>query len=200
MFQGDDVVVNLTRMLGFVLVLSLMGCGSDGPEKAKPFSTDSTPNLAVSREPITEAPDLTYIPGSDRDASEIMRDFGQPISTLPVMDSNQSVMGPDGKVYAPGDEGVLFTGKLRELYPDGRPAFESSYLEGVPHGNQLRWHESGHLALESLFEDGRLVGMKTRWWPDGRKREEEYWSDGRFRGRRLWDSDGRLTREELVNF
>jgi len=143
---------------------------------------------------------LTYIPGSDRDASEIMRDFGQPISTLPVMDSNQSVLGQDGKVYYPGEEGALFTGKLRELYPDGRPAFESSYLEGVPHGNQLRWHESGHLALESLFEDGRLVGMKTRWWPDGRKREEEYWSDGRFRGRRLWDSDGRLTREELVNF
>ena len=194
------MVVNLTRMLGFVLVLGLFGCGSDGPEEAKPASSDSAPDSVVSREPMPAAPDLTFIPGSDRDAREIMRDFGQPISALPVMDSNQSVLGKDGKVYFPGEEGALFTGKLRELYPDGRPAFESSYLEGVPHGNQLRWHESGHLALESLFEHGRLVGMKTRWWPDGRKREEEYWSDGRFRGRRLWDSDGRLTREELVNF
>jgi hypothetical protein len=187
-------------MLGFVLSLGLFGCGSDEPEEAKPVSPDPALDPVVSRVSVPVAPDLTYIPGSDRDASEIMRDFGQPLSTLPVMDSNQSVLGQDGKVYYPGDEGGLFTGKLRELYPDGRPAFESSYLEGVLHGNQLRWHESGHLALESLFEDGRLVGMKTRWWPDGRKREEEYWSDGRFRGRRLWDSDGRLTREELVNF
>ena len=192
--------MNVVRILGFVLFLGLLGCGSDEPEEVKPVSPDPAPDSVVSREPKPDVPDLTYIPGSDRDASEIMRDFGQPISTLPVMDSNQSVLGQDGKVYFPDGEGGLFTGKLRELYPDGRPAFESSYLEGVPHGNQLRWHESGHLALESLFEHGRLVGVKTRWWPDGRKREEEYWSDGRFRGRRLWDSDGRLTREELVNF
>ena len=192
--------MNVVRILGFVLFLGLLGCGSDEPEEVKPVSPDPAPDSVVSREPKPDVPDLTYIPGSDRDASEIMRDFGQPISTLPVMDSNQSVLGQDGKVYFPDGEGGLFTGKLRELYPDGRPAFESSYLEGVPHGNQLRWHESGHLALESLFEHGRLVGVKTRWWPDGRKREEEYWSDGRFRGRRLWDSLGRLTREELMNF
>jgi hypothetical protein len=192
--------VNLLRFAGFVLFLGLLGCGSDEAEEVKPASPNPAPVSVVSYDPKPDVPDLTYIPGSDRDASEIMRDFGQPISTLPVMDSNQSVLGQDGKVYFPGGEGVLFTGKLRELYPDGRPAFESSYLEGVPHGNQLRWHESGHLALESLFEDGRLVGVKTRWWPDGRKREEEYWSNGRFRGRRLWDSLGRLTREELVNF
>jgi hypothetical protein len=192
--------VNVVRILGLVLFLGLLGCGSDEPEEVKPVSPDPAPDPVVSRDPIPDALDLTFIPGSDRDASEIMRDFGQPISTLPVMDSNQSVLGQDGKVYFPDGEGGLFTGKLRELYPDGRPAFESSYLEGVPHGNQLRWHESGHLALESLFEHGRLVGVKTRWWPDGRKREEEYWSDGRFRGRRLWDSLGRLTREELMNF
>ena len=192
--------MNVVRILGYALFLGLLSCGSDEPEEVKPVSSDPAPGSVVSREPKPDVPDLTYIPGSDRDASEIMRDFGQPISTLPVMDSNQSVLGPDGKVYYPGEEGALFTGKLRELYPDGRPAFESSYLEGIPHGNQLRWHESGHLALESLFEHGRLVGVKTRWWPDGRKREEEYWSDGRFRGRRLWDSLGRLTREELMNF
>jgi len=192
--------VNFIRILGSVLFLGLLGCGSEGPEEVKPTSPDPAPGSVVSREPKPDVPDLTYIPGSDRDVNEIMRDFGQPLSTLPVLDANQSVAGKDGKIYFPGEQGALFTGRLRELYPDGRPAFESSYLEGVPHGNQLRWHESGHLALESLFEDGRLVGMKTRWWPDGRKREEEYWSDGRFRGRRLWDSDGRLTREELVNF
>ena len=192
--------VNFILILGFILCLGLFGCGSEEPEKVKKPFPDPIPDLVVSSEPMADTPDLTYIPGPDRDASEIMRDFGKSLSSLPVLDANQSVTGKDGKIYFPGEKGSLFTGKLRELYPDGRPAFESSYLEGVPHGNQLRWHESGHLALESLFENGRLVGMKTRWWPDGRKREEEYWSDGRFRGRRLWDSDGRLTREELVNF
>ena len=188
--------VKRSALLAFSWAFALFGCGSDEggevntPPVPKPAEVPVRPEVAVDA--------LAPIPGNDRDVSEILRDFGQPVSSLAVMDANQSVMGKNGKVYQPG--GGLFTGKLRELYPDGRPAFESTYLEGLPHGQQLRWHESGHLALEVLFEDGQLVGVKTRWWPDGRKRDEEYWSDGRFRGRRLWDEDGRLVREELINF
>ena len=32
----------------------------------------------------------------------------------------------------------------------------------------------------------------------GKIREEEYWSEGEFFGRRLWDQEGRMIREELV--
>ena len=108
----------------------------------KPVSPDPAPDSVVSREPIPDVPDLTYIPGSDRDASEIMRDFGQPISTLPVMDSNQSVLGQDGKVYYPGEEGGLFTGKLRELYPDGRNG--ATLTGGRRSVGRCPWHPMPH--------------------------------------------------------
>jgi len=186
--------VNRTLLFSFLWVLFLFGCGSDEEETS---NNPPAPKPAEVTSRAVEEDPLMPVPGVDRDVSEIMLDFGQPASRLSVMDVNQSVL-KDGKLYDPN--GNLFTGKLRELYPDGRPAFESTYLEGLAHGQQLRWHESGHLVLEALFEDGIMVGMKTRWWPDGRKRDEEYWSKGRFRGRRLWDVDGRLIREELVNF
>ncbi len=191
--------VKRSALLAFSWAFALFGCGSDEGGELKTPPAPKPAEVSVQPDDTVEPEELTLAaPGGDRDLGEVLSAFGRPVSTLLVMDTNHSVMGRDGKVYDP--DGGLFTGKLRELYPDGRPAFESTYLEGIPHGQQLRWHESGHLGLDALFEDGKLVGVKTRWWPDGRKREEEYWSDGRFRGRRLWDEDGRLVREELVNF
>ena len=75
---------------------------------------------------------------------------------------------------------------------------DSSYLEGQPHGTQLRYFQNGKPALEATFDNGRLSGIKSRWWESGLFREEEYWSDGNYRGRRLWDESGRLTKEEML--
>ena len=75
---------------------------------------------------------------------------------------------------------------------------ESYYLEGLPHGQQLRRFENGNPALEAIFDNGVLSGVKSKWWENGNIREEEYWSEGEFFGRRLWDESGRMIREELV--
>jgi antitoxin component YwqK of YwqJK toxin-antitoxin module len=52
--------------------------------------------------------------------------------------------------------------------------------------------------MEVFFDKGILSGTKTKKWRNGQIREEEYWSGGKFKGRRLWDAEGRLTREEMV--
>ena len=194
--KGDFIGVKRSALFTFSWAFALFGCGSDEGEEAKKPPASQPAEVAV--RPEVEIDPLAPVPTVDRGVAEILRDFGQPENSLALMDANKSVVGEDGKIYGP--DRALFTGKLRELHSDGRPALESTYLDGVPHGQQLRWHKNGHLVLEALFEDGVLVGVKTRWWSDGRKRDEEYWSKGRFRGRRLWDEDGRLVREELVNF
>jgi antitoxin component YwqK of YwqJK toxin-antitoxin module len=75
---------------------------------------------------------------------------------------------------------------------------DSSYMEGQPHGMQVRYYDNGLPALEASFDQGRLSGIKSRWWENGLIREEEYWSEGKYRGRRLWDESGRLTKEEML--
>ena len=54
------------------------------------------------------------------------------------------------------------------------------------------------MASEIFFDKGILSGTRSKWWKNGHIREEEYWSGGEFKGRRLWDEEGRLIREEIV--
>ena len=81
-------------------------------------------------------------------------------------------------------------------FEDGTISMEASYKDGLPHGQQLRRFPDGSPALEAIFDNGILSGIKTKWWGKGIIREEEYWSDGKYRGRRLWDQEGRLKREK----
>ena len=91
-----------------------------------------------------------------------------------------------------------FTGTVVENFPDGSVSLETSYYRGLPHGQQNRNFESGQIALQANFDQGVLVGVKSRWWPSGILREEAYCSEGKYIGRRLWDSSGRLLKEEIV--
>ncbi len=187
----------------FLLLAFVWGCGTeDVVDVPDPRPVQKPASADTFRLPVQEPPpvDLTPVEVDDRTAADIMMAFHRPAGDLPVLETNQTRLGGDGLLYIGEVEGAPYTGKVRELFADGRPSFESTYLNGNLHGRQLRWHENGYLAVDALFEKGRIVGVKRRWWPDGRKREEEYWSNGRFRGRRLWDEDGQLMREELVNF
>lgn len=135
----------------------------------------------------------------DRTKPDIMKDFEKPLRTYPTIQSNEVEMDKNGLLYRKGLQNP-FTGRLIELYKDGSLSVESSYLEGLPHGRQLRFFPDGNPALEAIFDNGILVGVKTKWWKNGKVREEEYWSEGEYRGRKMWDQFGRLSREELVPF
>tara|TARA_B100001057_G_scaffold240075_1_gene240434 strand:+ start:1469 stop:2026 length:558 start_codon:yes stop_codon:yes gene_type:complete len=134
---------------------------------------------------------------NDRTEEEILNDFPKPIRAYPLIEKDDVEILNGGILYRKNIDRP-FTGRMLEKYADGSIALESSYLDGLPHGQQLRRFENGKPALEAVFDQGVLSGVKTKWWENGKIREEEYWSEGEFFGRRLWDQDGRMIREELV--
>ena len=133
----------------------------------------------------------------DRKTEEILADYDKPLVSYPAISSNESSTGTDGLVYREGIE-TPFTGRIIDRFESGEIKLDSSYLEGQPHGMQVRYYDNGKPALEASFDNGRLSGIKSRWWENGLIREEEYWSEGKYRGRRLWDESGRLTKEEML--
>ena len=161
------------------------------PEEMKMENRSSPRNYLIPKEP--------KFTSKDRTKQDIMKDFEKPLRTYPTIQSNEVEMDKNGLLYRKGLQNP-FTGRLIELYKDGSLSVESSYLEGLPHGRQLRFFPDGNPALEAIFDNGILVGVKTKWWKNGKVREEEYWSEGEYRGRKMWDQFGRLSREELVPF
>ena len=101
-----------------------------------------------------------------------MKDFEKPLRTYPTIQSNEVEMDKNGLLYRKGLQNP-FTGRLIELYKDGSLSVESSYLEGLPHGRQLRFFPDGNPALEAIFDNGILVGVKTKWLKNVKVREEE---------------------------
>ena len=134
---------------------------------------------------------------NDRKKEQILADYEKPIVSYPAITSTESKLGEGGLVYRDGIE-TPFTGRIIDRFESGDIQMDSSYLEGQPHGVQVRYYKNGKPALEATFDNGRLSGIKSRWWESGLIREEEYWSDGKYRGRRLWDESGRLTKEEML--
>jgi hypothetical protein len=133
----------------------------------------------------------------DRKKEEILADYEKPLVSFPAISSDESNIGDDGLVYREGIESP-FTGRIIDRFEGGEVKMDSSYLNGHPHGIQVRYFDNGKPALEASFDKGRLSGIKSRWWQNGLIREEEYWSEGKYRGRRLWDESGRLTKEEIL--
>ncbi len=175
-----------------LLAFLFFSCSED-----KVLPIDSPSDVSGSNSPNTEAETESRFRSNDRTEEEIINDFPKPINTYPLIEKKDVEILNGGILYRKNIDRP-FTGRMFEKYADGSIALESSYLDGLPHGQQLRRFESGKPALEAVFDQGVLSGVKTKWWENGKIREEEYWSEGEFFGRRLWDQEGRMIREELV--
>jgi hypothetical protein len=160
----------------------------DGPEEVEDSSKRKT-LLPVNEDAIVT---------SDRNLEEIMSDFRSPIDAYPFIDQKEAIVRKNGRTYRRGLENEPFSGTVVQTFPDGSLSLSTTFYEGRPHGFQKRNFPNGTLASEVIFDKGVLSGVKTKWWDNGAVREEEYWSGGKYKGRRLWDTEGRMTREELV--
>jgi antitoxin component YwqK of YwqJK toxin-antitoxin module len=159
------------------------------PKESTNESLDSNPEANVSSS--------QRFLSKDRKKEEILSDYKKPLISYPAITSKESKTGKDGMVYRDGLEDPL-TGRIIDRFESGDIKMDASYLDGLPHGTQIRYFDGGVPALEATFDNGRLSGIKSRWWQNGLIREEEYWSEGNYRGRRLWDESGRLIREEIL--
>ncbi len=152
---------------------------------------------SISQESKNDFPLVGSADTPTREVEAILRDFEKPLKSYPLIDSSGSEYRSDGLFYRKGIE-EPFTGRLEERTENGEIALEASYLEGQPHGVQIRRHDNGQVAMEAIFDHGVLTGLKSCWWPNGRLREEEYWNNGVYKGKRTWDEEGRLSKEERV--
>ena len=173
--------------------LLLLSCSDSNEGESTPKADNRLSQMGAD---LATEPEKLFI-SKDRTENEIMTDFEKPLRSYPTISSAESKTGKDGLLYRDGLE-VPFTGRLIGRFEDGSVSMEASYKDGLPHGPQIRRFPGGSPALEAIFDYGILSGIKTKWWRQGIIREEEYWSEGQYRGRRLWDQEGRLLREEIV--
>ena len=182
----------LKRSFKFGVFFIVIGCSDQkNPESEIDKEIDSNRSTATEVIPVT-------FDSKDRKLDEILVDFDKPIETFPRITSAESYTDQAGITFRDGIEDP-FTGRVTDYFSNGQTSLESSYLDGLPHGLQIKYFESGVRALEATFDEGVLSGVKTRWWDNGQIREEEYWSEGNYFGRKLWDETGRLLKEERVD-
>ena len=187
----------LHQFLVILLFYLLISCSQNQESSIEsPVKPDKEAHEQIEKKEQIENNSARFI-SKDRKKEAILADYDKPLVSYPAIRSNESSIGTDGLVYREGID-TPYTGRIIDRFESGEIKMDSSYLEGQPHGMQVRYYENGQTALEASFDKGRLSGIKSRWWENGLIREEEYWSEGKYRGRRLWDEAGRLTKEEML--
>lgn len=189
--KRTNTFILLHYVILILAVLFLISCGEGNIQDEKNPSDSSHEKLNL------EDQSENRFLSRDRKKEEILADYEKPIVSYPAINSAESRNGEDGLIYRDGID-KPFTGRIIDRFENGDVKMDSSYLNGQPHGLQIRYHENRNPALEATFDNGRLSGVKTRWWENGLIREEEYWSEGNYRGRKLWDEAGRVTKEEIL--
>ena len=79
---------------------------------------------------------------------------------------------------AADQDGVPINGTIRSFYPDGRPAWETQWVDGKLHGVTRGWYENRKLREETTWVNGKMHGP-ARWY-DG---------EGRLRRETLYEND-----------
>ena len=66
---------------------------------------------------------------------------------------------PDGLTYKKGISSP-FTGVAVQYYKDGKKEMEVTYVEGMAHGQSIRWSPKGKKEAVIEFEKGEIIGSK----------------------------------------
>lgn len=190
--------MQLPVLLG-ITFLAVFSCVNDSKEKTPHKETISS---VVSEENLIKSANSLNSKKLPEDSNsitkrELLNDFIKPLYSYPKIKSSMAKYGSDGLLYRQGID-IPFNGRLIDENSNGVAILESSFLDGQPHGQQLRRNEQGKVIMEAIFDRGVLTGIKTMWWPNGLVREEEYWDRGSYKGRKVWDESGRLIKEERV--
>ena len=187
----------LWRVTYFILLLHFLSCGEDGHTGSALDSVKSGQSLVYSPEQVKEyAPGVQIREIVNKGVSEkILNDFEKPLHTYPLIEHTMAEYAKDGLLYRKGVNGP-FSGRMVHSDQAGNFILEASFLDGRPHGRQIRKNEGGLVIMEAWMDRGVLSGVKTKWWENGKVHEEEYWENGSYQGRSVWDKSGRLLKQE----
>jgi len=64
-------------------------------------------------------------------------------------------------------ERTPYTGNATEIFKNGKPRAEASFLKGKRDGVARYWHENGILKLEEQWFDGKEDGLFREWGEEG---------------------------------
>jgi antitoxin component YwqK of YwqJK toxin-antitoxin module len=187
----------LSRPTYFILLLHLLSCGDDG-------AIDVVSNLDKSSQSVDFTPEQVkeYAPGvqireriNKYVKEKILKEFDKHLNEYPMLEHTMAIYRQDGLLYPKGATSP-FSGRIIHLNETGNSIHEAFFLDGQPHGKQIRKNNEGMVVMEAWMDRGVLSGVKTKWWRNGQVNEEEYWEEGSYRGRSVWDESGRLIKQE----
>ena len=75
------------------------------------------------------------------------------------------------------DEEGRKTGHWKVNYPNGRTLYEADFVEGKPHGEMLRYHESGLVRARMIFEAGSQRSYTHLYYESGKPAAEGWFVD-----------------------
>ena len=172
-------------LLSGILLLFSFGCRK--PENSSPKDYDENLSNSDSGEGLSsESPTTSAAAPETRAQSEEEK--------VLTVTSDKLELTEDGTIAH--YEGLPFTGLATTSYPNGEIATEISYQDGMRHGVETRWYETGIKRFEGRFHRNQLAGVFEEWYPNGKKRSEVLWQDGKRVSIREWSETGEILRDE----
>lgn len=98
--------------------------------------------------------------------------------------NNAVVTVPASEIQLRANEGLFyyndlpFTGAAISFYPNKVKASIDKYRDGLPHGIQRKWFDTGILSFERNYDTGKIHGFVYSWWKNGEKRSTSYYKNG----------------------
>ena len=93
--------------------------------------------------------------------------------------------------------GVLFTGRQTQFFPNGQKQSEGIYRLGRVDGIQIQWYMTGEKAGQQTYRNGKPDGPAVSLHPNGQKESEvTFDEEGNKVGTTAWYPDGRKKLEE----
>ena len=87
-------------------------------------------------------------------------------------------------------------GKWTTFFPDGKPRWEGTKVNGLNHGKYAMWYENGRKKLEGTFMQGEKHGQEISWHLNGMKWHQRNFYHGKPVGLwKSWDASGILLNE-----
>lgn len=94
------------------------------------------------------------------------------------------------------DGGIPVEGILYERYNNGNLCYYSFYHDGIPHGQRVRFYETGKVKSCCVMDSGTIDGEHIEWYENGNIKLKEYCKYGLVLKMQEFDEDGNVIKEK----
>ena len=95
------------------------------------------------------------------------------------------------------DGGIPIEGILYERYNNGNLCYYSFYHDGIPHGQRVRFYETGKVKSCCVMDNGTIDGEHIEWYENGNVKLKEYCKYGLVLKMQEFDEEGNVIKEKI---